>query len=154
MRLILDTMIYDKLLKDPLTLPRLVSMQERGDALIFKTHVQKDEFEAIADEAARRKRLALYDALGSEVPTEGMVWDVSPWDKSKWGGGAGDVTVEDVLTPGRRHAEDALLAATASCHADVFVTEDQRLRNRIVAKNPRVKVWDYAEFAAWVEATY
>jgi hypothetical protein len=66
-RLILDTMIYDKLLKDPLTLPRLVSMQERGDALIFKTHVQKDEFEAIADEAARRKRLALYDALGSEV---------------------------------------------------------------------------------------
>ncbi len=83
-----------------------------------------------------------------------MVWDVSPWDKSKWGGGAGDVTVEDVLTPGRRHAEDALLAATASCHADVFVTEDQRLRNRIVAKNPRVKVWDYAEFAAWVEATY
>jgi hypothetical protein len=153
-RFVFDAMIYDELLKDPLTLPRLVDMQERREVTIFKTHVQRDEFEAISDESARRKRLALYDALGSEVPTEGMVWDVSRWDQSKLGGGAGKITVEDILTASRRHAEDALLAATASSHADVFVTEDQRLRKRMLAKNAQVRAWSYAEFVAWVEAKH
>lgn len=151
-RFVFDTNIYDRLLKDRFALPRLVALQDRGDIEIFKTHVQKDEFDAIRDEAKRRTRLALYDALGTEVPTEGAIWDVSKWDQAKWGSGSGDAKIEDVLTPAGNNA-DALLAVTASCQADVFVTEDRRLSNRVTAQYPQVQVWTFDDLAKWAETT-
>ena len=122
--------------------------------MIFKRDVQEDEINRTSDLAKREALLDAYTKLGTKVPTGAAISNVSKFGESKFGAGAGDVTADDVTTPARNHSEDALLAATAATEADVFVTEDDRLKRRIEAKNPRVQVWSYEGLVNWVETVH
>ncbi|MGA2392715.1 MAG: hypothetical protein ABSH03_05090 [Candidatus Lustribacter sp.] len=86
-----------------------------------------------------------------KIPTSAAIWDVSKFGQAKWGGGAGPVTVGDVLKGNPKDAEDALIAATASVEADVFVTNDGNLTNRVLACGSTLQVWDPARFIAYAK---
>jgi hypothetical protein len=137
-RLMFDTTGYNALTVNPETFERLRALVERGAIAVLKTHVQEDELRNTESEAKRAALLAVYHALGTEVPTSGGVWDVSRWDQFKSDDGTGDVKLGDVMTSTGNHTEDALTAATAAAEVDILVTNDRRLGNRIRAQNSRV----------------
>lgn len=47
--------------------------------------------------------------------------------------------------------EDAIIADTAHCDADIFVSKDKRCRQRLQTISSTLKCFDYDEFAAWIE---
>ena len=147
-----DTTGYNDLTVNLETLGMLRALVARGVIAVLKTHVQEDELRDTESEAKRADLLAVYHALGTEVPTSGGIWDTSRWDKFRWGDGAGDVKLPDVVSENRRHLEDALIAATAAAEADVLVTDDRRLTNRIRATGSRVEVWGFERFEAYLRS--
>jgi hypothetical protein len=122
---------------------------------LLTTHIQADQIAEIPDEA---KRELLEGVNAEQVNTASMAWDISRWGRADW---TSDVDVELIkfITSGTRpssakHMKDALIALTALRKADVLVTEDKRLLNqlaRVLAPNA-LKVWNFAEFAAWIKA--
>ena len=83
------------------------------------------------------------------MPLTGALWEVSKWDEASWGSEAGDEVIRSVAI-GKKHGRDALIAATAVAVAEVLVSDDRRLCNRIKAANTELKVWSFDEFTAWL----
>lgn len=152
MKMMFDTTGYNALAVNPEAFERLRALVEIGAIDVLKTHIQEDELRNTESEAKRTDLLAVYHALGTEVPTSGGIWDVSRWDKFKWGDGEGDVKLPDVTSENRNHLEDALIAATAAAEADVLVTDDRRLTNRIGATGSRVEVWGFERLATYLRS--
>lgn len=145
LRVIFDTNAYDEVVARPGLLNRIQELASLEKLRIVHTHVQEDQIARIRYPA---KRANLEQAHGVKVPTSGAVWDVSRWGDSTWGSGTGEVQLGDVMTSDGNHAEDALIASTASVQADILVTGDKRLRKRIQAKTPRLAVVTVDEFVA------
>jgi hypothetical protein len=139
MRVVFDTMVYDKWALDPNAKAAIDDAIADGRIRIVETHIQEEQIAAIPNDNEHRHRdavLALVKRQGTEsTSTAGFVWDVSPWGKADW---PDDFLVEFYqcvlgnTKAGRvGHIYDALLATTALAKADVFVTEEPGLRNRI-----------------------
>lgn len=163
----LDTNIYDKLRSDPEFLKTLIALQENGQLEIVKTHIQEDELaaapfnlempsEKIATDAfilgtSRLGQARLGDGTGclkeTKVPTAGAIWGTSRWGDACWGDGSqSGMSVDDIKTEAGNHIGDSLIAVTASNQADIFVTEDTRLRRKMKNCPAKCKVMDYSEF--------
>lgn len=149
MRLMLDTMIYDKVVDTPEMLELLLRLIDGGKVEIFATHIQEDELAKIPDE---RKRAEVAKIPRQEIPTSGMVWDTSKWDKSTWGDGSeSGVSIDEIRSEKRGHTRDALIATSASANADVLVTDDNRLKNRLKDSDARCEVWDIEQFRSFIK---
>jgi hypothetical protein len=145
MRIVLDTMIFDLIVAEPALLGKLRSLVQRGQLRVISTHVQEDQLNAIPDPAKREKVRLVSREI---VPTSGCIVDVSRLDMAAFG----TETLERLHQGGLKHSHDALIAATAQDQADVLVTEDRRLANRVKRLGFSVAVWDFQRFVESLEA--
>jgi len=147
-RVVLDSQIYDLIVAVTGLANRLAVLRDAGALVILQTHVERDELSAMPD---KEKRVAVLAVPVTLVSTSGAVWGVSKFGEATWGGGEGDVKIDDVRSDASNHVRDALIAATAAAAADALVTEDKRLASRVRAA-AAFPVWNFAEFLALVES--
>ncbi len=148
MRLMLDTMIYDKVVDTPGMLELLQRLVDEGEVEILATHIQEDELAKIPDE---RKRAEVSKIPRQEVPTSGAVWNTSKWDRATWGDGSeSGVSIDEIRSEKRGHTHDALIATSASANVDALVTNDKRLKNRLNDSDARCEVWNFKRFRSFV----
>lgn len=160
MRVVLDTVIYNRAVEYPVFGKNLWEACQLGYLRLVSTHVQRDQLAATPDAAKRETLLALFDATSPALnATAALVWDVSKWDQAEFPNEERTDFFAKVLqglgaaNPG--HASDALLAVTAFAHAEMFVTADvgllRRTRKAVSMCDSNLAVLDYAEFATELE---
>ena len=148
MRIMLDSNVYDLVVADQVILSAIKRRIADGRLTLVSTHVQRDEL-SLAPETKRAALLAIY-GMADSVSTTGAVWDVSKWDECSWGSDAISASIVALMAGNPKHAEDALIAATAAGEADVLVTNETRLASKIQRAGFSVKVWSWSEFVAWL----
>lgn len=161
LKLMLDTNIYDKLDSDVAVNESLKKLIHDQRIELITTHIQEDEL-AMAPEMTGAESGKIptegfilgVSKLGEatigdgsttkKVPTAGAVWGVSKWGEATWGDGSGQgISVDDVKTDKGNHAKDALIATTASHHADYLITEDKRLIKKLKQSSAKCVVIDF-----------
>jgi hypothetical protein len=143
-----DSMVYDKIAATPQMVECLNHLSKEGVIVVLCTHIQEDELAKIPDE---QKRDAITKIITKKVTTSGGVLDVSKWNQFTWGnGGSGGVRVDDVRSPSKKHTNDALIATTAAKDADVLVTDERRLSNRMKAIKAPCEIWGFDKFKEYI----
>ena len=149
MRIMLDTNVHDLIAADHAVRDAILKRIEDGQLRLVSTHIQRDEL-ARAPEPKRDALLAIY-GLAEKVSTIGAVWDVSSWDECNWGADETSVSTNRLMAGNHKHAEDALIAATASNEADVLVTDETRLASKIRRAGFTCEVWSWGRFVEWLD---
>ena len=147
MRALLDTMIFDEIVADQSLKADVLKVVGFGEVVILSTHLQEDQIGRIPDQTMRDEISVIPRTV---IATGAAVWDHSNWDEAKFDEGIGPATVEDAFRGNPRDIPDALVAATLS-DADVLVTEDKDLRERVEVK-ARGRVWSFEQFSAFVKS--
>jgi hypothetical protein len=147
MRVMLDSMVHDLVVADEALLTLLNAKVAAGALTLLSTHVQHDELSRIPDQ---QKRDSVLSVPVTRTVTRGMIWDVSQWDECTWGDDEGAEILDHVMNGNIVHAEDALIGATADAAADVLVTQERRLGNRLRAAGSQLPIWTFEEFAVWL----
>ena len=150
MELMLDTQIFDCLADKPALISTLNLLQENKRIAILSTHIQEDELAGIKD---KKKSLTIAKIKRVLVNTADAVYGVSKYGRSTYGDGSNSgVSIHDIRLPNtKNHTRDALIATSASRHADIFVTEDKRLRNCLQSlTQKKCKVWNFLESENWI----
>lgn len=161
LKLMLDTNIHDKLHSETAVDESLKRLIRDKKIELITTHIQQDEL-AMAPEVtgpesekiptegfilgvSRLGEATLGDgSTTKKVPTAGAVWGVSKWGEATWGDGSGQgISVNDIKTDKGNHAKDALIATTASHHADYLITEDKRLLKKLKQLPTKCVVLDF-----------
>jgi len=148
MRIMLDSNVHDLVAADQAVLTAIRQRIADGRLKLVSTHVQRDELSG-APEQKRAALLAIYE-LSEKVSTTGAVWDVSSWDECNWGTEEVNASIVALMAGNTKHAEDALIAATAAGEADILVTNEIRLASKIQRAGFSVKVWSWGQFVAWL----
>lgn len=157
LRFVLDSNIYDCFINADLTLNELhVEKVNRciqaGLIEIYITHVQVDEHNATPNKSKRNALADVrYKLPARLIATSGAIWDVSKWDMCTYDNGAGEITLEQIQKGNPKHSEDALISATASAGADVFVTNEKQLKNKINNLATPLHVWTFTDFIVHVQ---
>lgn len=151
-KFMLDSMIYDKIALDPDFMGKLKVACNQGVITVLSTHIQEDQLAATPDPRWRVTLLNTLEAIApTKVATAGLVWGLSKWGESAWGDGVeSGISVGQVDSDARNHTQDALIATTAARDADILVTEETRLQNRLRALGTKCEVWDFERFKAYV----
>jgi predicted nucleic acid-binding protein len=148
MKFMLDTQIYDLVISESGMSDVLNKLSADGKLKILTTHIQRGEIEAIADDA---KKQAMQQIVTEIVTTSSAVYGVSLYGMATYGnGGTGGFSIDDIRSKTKRHTKDALIATTAARDADVLVTEDKRLANRLKQLKSRIEVWTFADFKRYL----
>lgn len=160
-----DTNIFDRIVKKD------VDISSLKDTEIYATHIQYDELNKTEDNDHRTKLIKLFHKATQTDPTDGRlsgapsessekvvstesaVWDVSKWDKAKWGGnflstessvfgvgrygvgkyGGGNLlkkiweNLDKKNKKKKNNSKDALIAETAIINGLILVTHDSDL---------------------------
>ncbi|WP_315737550.1 MULTISPECIES: hypothetical protein [unclassified Bradyrhizobium] len=148
MRIMLDSNVHDLVAADQVVIGAIQERIADGQLTLVSTHVQRDEL-SLAPEPKRAALLEIY-GLAGKVSTTGAIWDVSEWDECSWGRNAVNASIVAHMAGNTKHAEDALIAATAADESDVLVTNETRLAARIHRAGFSVKVWSWSEFVGWL----
>lgn len=149
-KMMFDTQIYDLIAETQGLIDALNDLQDQGHLEILSTHIQEDELAGIKD----ADKAALIALLNRKcVPTAGAVYGLSQYGAATYGDGSSSgISIEQVCSPSGRHIEDALIATSASQHAEVLVTVDGRLSRRLRSVKPRCYVWSFERLKEWVAA--
>jgi hypothetical protein len=148
MRIMLDSNVHDSIAADLAVLEAIRKRIEDGQLTLVSTHIQRDELSR-APEPKRTALLAIYD-LTQTIPTTGAMFDVSHFDEASWGTDEASASAVLLMAGNLKHAEDALIAATASTEADALVTHETRLASKIERAGFPGEVWSWDRFVAWV----
>lgn len=145
----LDTHIFDCLADKPGIIPTINLLQENKKVALLSTHIQEDELSDIKDKAKSR---IISKIKRVQVNTEGAVYGVSKMGLSTYGdGGSSGVSIRDIQSPAKNHTRDALIATSASKHADVLVTNDGRLCKRLEKlTQKKCQVWNFSDLENWI----
>lgn len=143
MRLMLDTMIFTYIVDDAPLAEVVLDAARSGSITIVTTHVQEDQIAANPD---REKREAISRIPRTVVPSTGFALDVSRLGMARLADEETSATIERI---GQRHlktVKDALIAASARDEADVLVTDDEKLRRRVVREGLNVPLLTFEQF--------
>jgi predicted nucleic acid-binding protein len=154
MRIILDSNIFDQLLIETVFLDLLENAAIEGQITLVVTHIQENELLQTGDAAKRAALLSVFNRLAklsNKVPTQGCIPGFIQPGFSCPSDGGPHVKLNDIRDDKKpKHAADALLAATADAEADVLVTQENRLPNRIGDTNSMLKVWNFTQLKAYI----
>jgi hypothetical protein len=149
LRAMIDTNIVNALSVDPDTLTMVTKLLASGRVQLLITHLQGDQL----SKAPPHIRKAAKTLDLTIINTDGVVWDVSKWDRSNWADEPTKKRLSRVLGKKKRSSKqwaDTLISVTAAGRADVYVTNDKQARNaakRVVMEDDLdLRVWNYAEF--------
>ncbi len=148
MRIMLDSNVHDLVAADHAVLSAIQERIADGRLKFVSTHVQRDEL-SLAPEPKRAALMAIYE-LAESVSTTGAVWDVSSWDECSWGTNEVNASIVAIMAGNQKHAEDALIGATASGEADALVTNEARLASKIKRAGFSGEVWSWSQFVDWL----
>jgi hypothetical protein len=147
LRVMLDSNIFDEIIKTPGLAGQLRSLTASGRLDIVVTHVQEDELAGIQD---IEKRRAIQQMPRRLIPTAVSVLDVSRLGQARLGEGhEGGLEYDTLHGENPKRVRDAVIALTAAAETedvDAFVTVDDRLARRVRAKPKALKVWNFTEF--------
>jgi predicted nucleic acid-binding protein len=147
----LDTMIYHNLVSADagFDLVRLIVDHTHSERMtLLTTYVQLDELAAMGDKTKLAEIQRVFrDLPQQEIPTMVIVAGLSRVGKSRVDDG---VVFHAIQSEFNNHTKDALIANTAAHDADVFVTDDRRLRNRFREATDRCEVWSFVEFRQYI----
>jgi predicted nucleic acid-binding protein len=130
-KIMFDTNEFDKLLECPGSYDDLLRLLAEGKIELLSTHIQRDEILATPD-TVKKARLEELLTHARMIETRGIVLDISRCDQARYGSDEDHRLIEHIRgTNWERDSKDALIAATAARDADVFVTEDKRLMQRL-----------------------
>ena len=147
-RIMLDSNVHDLIVADQQVKAAILKRIAGGRLKLISTHVQRDEL-SLAPAQKRDALLAIYE-LSDVAQTTGAVWDVSRWDQSTYGSDEVNASIEALMGGNPNHAEDALIAASASGEADVLVTNETRLSSKNLRAGFGVEVWSWGQFVTWL----
>jgi hypothetical protein len=157
LRAMIDTNIVHALSADPDTVAMVTKLLANGMLQLLITHLQGDQLSKAPPQI--RKTARTLDL--TMINTDGIVWDVSKWDRSDWADEETKKRLSRVQGMKKRSAKqwaDTLISVTAAGGADVYVTNDKQARNaakRIVVEDGlNLRVWNYAEFVGHIETLY
>jgi predicted nucleic acid-binding protein len=128
MSFILDTNVFNHLVEGKINMEELPL-----EFPILITHLQRDEINNCPDPVKKSYLQSWLRVLPDmEVPTETMVWDVSQFDKAKWGDGEIYTKILDQLNARKKrknnaNINDALIGEVAIKNQFVLVTNDADL---------------------------
>ncbi len=123
----LDTNVYDRIVARAGFTARLARAVRSGEIEILRTRVQDEEIQRIPDAV---RRAAMQKVPFRRIPTNEAAWSA-----------------------GNPHpSEDDMIAATAEAAADVLVTEDKDLGERVKATTRRLEVWRFDQLVGFIEA--
>ncbi len=123
----LDTNVYDRIVARAGFTARLARAVQNGEIEILRTRVQDEEIQRIPDAV---RRAAMQKVPFRRIPTNEAAWSA-----------------------GNPHpSEDDMIAATAEAAADVLVTEDKDLGERVKATTRRLEVWRFDQLVGFIEA--
>jgi len=153
----IDTNIVHALSADPDTLAMLTKLLVSGTVQLLITHLQGDQLSKAPPHI--RKTARTLDL--TIINTDGVVWDVSKWDRSDWADETTKKRMSRVQGMKKRSSKqwvDTLISVTATGGADVYVTNDKQVRNAVkrimVEDGLNLRVWNYAEFVGHIETLY
>jgi hypothetical protein len=157
LRAMIDTNIVHALSVDPDTLAMLTKLLASGTVQLLITHLQGDQLSK-APPHIRKTARSLDLTI---INTDGVVWNVSKWDRSDWTDETTRNRMSRIHGMKKRSSKqwaDTLISVTAADRADVYVTNDKQARNaakRIVVEDGlNLRVWNYAEFVDYIETLY
>lgn len=128
-KLIFDSNIYDLIANGSLSI-NLISGKKEGFEF-YITHVQTDEINKCSDED-KRARLFLFITKLSPIviPTESFILDKSRLGEAR----LGDAKIlEQIRKENLKHTGDALIGETAIKNNLILITEDIRLKNKVIS---------------------
>ena len=153
LRVMLDTNIFDRIIKIPGLVEHLQSLTANDRLDIVVTHVQEDELAGIQE---AEKRRAIQQVPRRSVPTAVFVLDVSRLGQARLGEGhEGGLEYDTLHSENPKRVRDAVIALTAAAVAEeveAFVTEDHGLARGVRAKAKTLKVWNFTDFRLRVTA--
>lgn len=132
-----DSNAFDKILDGSLKIDDLEKSKNEFDYYI--THIQTDELSNVPDSKKdKRQTLVLYLAniRPRLIPTSCAVWDNSKWGFSKWGGGK---YYEKLVNDFKNNINDAIIGDTAISEDLILVTNDNRLKNKVIELGGKAK---------------
>jgi len=144
----LDSNVHDLIAADQAVMDAILKRIQDGRLRLVSTHIQRDELSR-APKLKRTALLAIY-GLAEKISTTGAVWDVSSWDECSWGTDEASAAIAALMAGNHKHAEDALIAATAGECADALVTNEARLASKIRRAGFSGDVWTWDQFVAWL----
>jgi len=149
-KFMLDTQIYDLIIAIPDFVDRINRLIAEGMVVILCTHIQSDELAIIPDE---HKRAEASRVNRQQVSTAGAVYNISKYGCATYGDGSSSgITLDQIRSASKGHAKDALIATTAVRDADVLVTQDRRLANRVSATSVSCEVWSFEQFKSYISS--
>ena len=131
-----DSMVWDEVLLNRQLTDLLRYLETHGYISILRTHIQLDQNESMGKKSPDKLSgiLRLRELLDeSEVPTGGLVLDMSRLDRSILTSEELTSVFEKIMGNKKRtakHASDALLAVTAEFHGAFFISNDKNLVKR------------------------
>jgi rRNA-processing protein FCF1 len=147
LRVMLDSNIFDEIIKTPGLVEHLRSLTASDRLDIVVTHVQEDELAGIQD---IEKRSAIQQVPRQSIPTAVFVAGVSRLGQARLGEGhEGGLEYDTLHGENPKRVQDAVVALTAAAEAEdveAFVTADDRLARRVRRKAKTLKVWNFTEF--------
>jgi hypothetical protein len=146
-RVIIDTQVYDAVVKDE-NLKWLIELcQTAGQITLVSTHVESDEVNRIPTHLNIGQGTALET---EQIPTGMVAFDHSQFDQSRFGTQAADAVFQTLQIKNPRHTNDAVIGATALTDADILVTDDGPFRKRFSKLHTRVQVMSSTVFTAYL----
>jgi hypothetical protein len=153
----IDTNIVHALSADPDSLAMVTKLLESGTVQLLITHLQGAQLSKAPPHI--RKTARTLDL--TMVNTDGVVCDVSKWDRSYWPDETTEKRMSRVQGMKKRSSKqwaDTLISVTAAGGADVYVTNDKQARNAakrmVVDGGLNLRVWNYAELVGHIETLY
>jgi len=127
---IFDTNIFDDVVSDKLKISDIVKYKNYKKVEIYVTHIQIDEINKCSD-VDKRARLNMFMVKIRPIliSTSSCAYDVSRYDMSKYGDG---IIFNKIKSGNINHVKDALIGETAIKEGIILVTNDKRLRNKVI----------------------
>jgi hypothetical protein len=151
LRVMIDSNIVDALFNDPDTATIVTRLQKGAAIRLLITHLQEDQLARAPHHI--RKTLKLLNP--ATAITSGAIWNVSGEKSSNPDTATEESSVEGGNQRSFKHWVDTMIALTAKCRVDAFVTNDRDLRSAAkqeVGKGRlKLLVWNYEEFVRKIE---
>lgn len=124
---------------------KVISSVKSGEITLYITHIQLGEINAIPDsETELRSKLQSFSQdYCKRIPTTGVICGISACGECGFSNGK-DINAITKNSP--KMIYDALIAATANSGSDYFVTDDGKLRKRIMKELPGLALLTNEEF--------
>jgi hypothetical protein len=135
--MILDTNVYDAAIDNDQLRNLMAKKQESGSIALFSTRIENEELAAIPPLQDRGQKSAVQTVLISPAV---FVLDASHLDDDRLGTDEANAAFNYLQNGSKKHTNDAMIGATAMIDADILVTNDHRLLNRLSAIDSKVKV--------------